>query len=307
MTQLSRRQEAAVARASFADRSTERSNISAADLRRPGVRWTLRIVITVVVGFLAIATAGPLVWLLKSALSTSRDINSAPFGFFPSGVQWENFATAWNQIHISQYTLNSIAVTSGEVVVGLIVAISGGYTLAVLKPKWGPFLNGAIMATLFVPVIISLIPLYLTIIDFHLIDTYWAIWLTNGVSAFNVLIFRQYFSSLPPEIFEAARIDGAGHFRVLVSIVLPLSKPILGVGALLMFTASWKDFLWPLLALPSPDKQPLSVGLSKAADTADQAVLLAGMFITVLIPIALFLVFQKQFLRGAGSAGAIKG
>lgn len=291
----------------FSDRSIERSNISAADMRRPGIRWGLRTLVVLVTAGLAIATAGPLLWLIKSALSTSRDINADPFGWWPSGIQWQNIPNAWTQINIGQYTLNSVAVTSGEVVVGLIVAISGGYTLAVLRPKYGKVLNAFIMSTLFVPVVISLIPLYLTIIDLKLLDTYWAIWLTNGVSAFNVLIFKQYFSSLPGEIFEAARLDGAGHFRVLVSIVLPLSKPIIGVGALLMFSASWKDFLWPLLALPSPDRQPLSVGLSKVAATADQAVLLAGMFIAVLIPIALFLAFQKQFLRGAGSAGAVKG
>ncbi len=286
---------------------SERTNISAADLRRPSVRWTRRGLIGLILTLLAIVTAGPLLWLAKSAVSTSRDINADPFGWWPSGIQWQNFGTAWTQINVGQYTLNSIAITSGEVLVGLIVAISGGYTLAVLRPKYGPVLNALIMSTLFVPVIISLIPLYLTIIDLGLIDSYWALWLTNGVSAFNVLIFKQFFSSLPGEIFEAARLDGAGHFRVLTAIVLPLSKPIIGVGALLMFSASWKDFLWPLLAIPSANLQPLSVGISKAAQTADQAVLLAGMAITVLIPIALFLAFQKQFLRGAGSAGAVKG
>jgi multiple sugar transport system permease protein len=94
---------------------------------------------------------------------------------------------------------------------------------------------------------------------------------------------------------------------VLWSIVLPMSKPVLGVVSLLTIVAAWKDFLWPMLVLPSPDLQPLSVGLYRISDTAPTSLLMAGMFISVIIPVLLFVIFQKQFLRSAGQAGAIKG
>ena len=109
------------------------------------------------------------------------------------------------------------------------------------------------------------------------------------------------------EIFEAARVDGANSFDGFWRIVLPMSKPIIGVVSLLTLVSAWKEFLWPLLVLPSPDLQPLSVVLYKAANTAETAVLIAGMFISVIVPLLLFLLFQKQFLRSAGQAGAIKG
>lgn len=288
-------------------RGLERSNVSDADLTRRGTRFTFRVVIIGAIALLALVTGGPLLWLAKSAVSTTQDILTQPFALWPSGVQWENLATAWNQIQIGRFTLNSLIITSGEVVVALVASVTLGYVLAVLRPRYGNVLNGAIMATLFIPGVISLIPLYLTVIDLGLLDSYWAVWLPNGVSAFNVLIMKQYFQTIPRELFEAARVDGAGPLRILWSIVLPMSRPIVATVALLAFVASWKDFLWPLLALPSPAKQPLSVGLSTVAPQADLAVLMAGMFIAVLIPIAVFLVFQRQFLRGAGSAGAVKG
>ncbi|GAA3661480.1 carbohydrate ABC transporter permease [Microbacterium marinilacus] len=288
-------------------RSLERSNVSDADLSRRGTRIGFRLLIGAAIALLVTISAGPLLWLAKSAVSTTQDILSDPFGWWPSGIQLGNLADAWNQIQIGRFTLNSLIVTSGEVVVAVFAAVTLGYVLAVLRPRYGAVLNGAIMATLFIPGVISLIPLYLTVIDLGLLDSYWAVWLPNGVSAFNVLIMKQYFQTIPREVFEAARVDGAGPIRVLWSIVLPMARPIVGVVALLAFVASWKDFLWPLLALPSPAKQPLSVGLSTVAPQADLAVLMAGMLIAVLIPLAVFLVFQKQFLTGAGSAGAVKG
>ncbi len=288
-------------------RSLERSNISDSDLSRASTRFTFRVVVWVVVALLVLVAAGPLLWLAKSSVSTTQDILRDPFGVWPSGIQWHNLGDAWNQIQIGRFTTNSLLITSGEVIVSVFSAVTLGYVLAILRPRYGPVLNAAIMATLFIPGVISLVPLYLTVIDLGLLDSYAALWLTNGVSAFNVLIMKQYFQTLPPELFEAAKVDGAGPLRILWSIVLPLARPIIGVVALLAFIASWKDFLWPLLALPSPDKQPLSVGLATVAPQADLAMLMAGMFIAVLIPIAVFTIFQKQFLTGAGSAGALKG
>lgn len=290
-----------------AARSLDRSIVSDADLSRRRTRVLFRLLIGVAVGLLVLISAGPLLWLAKSAVSTTQDILAEPFGLWPSGVQWQNVSDAWHQIRVGQFTVNSLIVTSGEVTVGVFCSVTLGYVLAVLRPRYGPVLNTAIMATLFIPGVISLIPLYLTVIDLDLLDSYWAVWLPGGVSAFNVLITKQYFQGIPHELFEAARVDGAGPTRILWSIVLPMSRPIIGVVALLAFVASWKDFLWPLLALPSPDRQPLSVGLATVAKSADLAVLMSGMFIAVLVPLVVFLVFQKQFLTGAGSAGAVKG
>jgi len=128
-----------------------------------------------------------------------------------------------------------------------------------------------------------------------------------GASAFNVILVKRFFDNLPRDVFEAARVDGAGPFRLFWSIVLPMSRPILSVVSVFAVLATWRDYLWPLLVLPDPNKQPLSVRLPTLESTTQLDVFLAALFISMLLPIALFLVFQRLFLRGTGLSGAVKG
>jgi len=164
---------------------------------------------------------------------------------------------------------------------------------------------------LFIPGVISLVSLYLTVIDLpllgiNLLNTFWAVWLPASASAFNVLLVSRFLATIPRDLFDAARIDGAGALRVFISIVIPMARPIIGVLSLLTMVGAYKDFLWPLLVLNRPDLQPISVALPRIADNTDLAVLMAAMFVSVLVPVLAFLAFQRQFLRAAGSAGALK-
>lgn len=290
----------------------DRTNVSGLERSRRSVRIAMRVVTVLVIASLVVVSIGPLLWLFKAALSTSQDILRDPFQWWPSGIQWENLPLAWTQIRIGQYLLNTVWMAAGCWFFGLLVALTGGYGISILRPRYAKYVNFAVLATLFIPGVVSLISLYVTILDVpligvNLVNTYWAVWLPTAASAFNVLLVARFFDRLPKDVFEAARIDGAGVFRVFWSIVLPMSRPIIGVVSLLTIVASWKEFLWPLLVLPSSDVQPLSVGLYRVSETAPTNLLMAGMFISVIIPVALFLVFQRQFLRSAGQAGAIKG
>ena len=162
------------------------------------------------------------------------------------------------------------------------------------------------------PGVISLVALYLTVVkvpllNINLLNTFWAVWLPSAASAFNLLLVQRSFQALPSEIFDAARIDGAGATRIFTALVLPMSRPILGVVSLLTIVAAYKDFLWPLLVLTDADMQPLSVALPRLEQSTELSVYLAALFLALLIPIALFIVFQRQFLSAAGSSGAVKG
>jgi multiple sugar transport system permease protein len=159
---------------------------------------------------------------------------------------------------------------------------------------------------------VLLVPLYLMIVNPPLIhhsfmNSYWAVWLPAGASSFNVIIMKRFFDNLPRELFEAARIDGAGPVRLFFSVVLPMSKPILGVVSVFAFIAEWKNFLWPFLVLQDPNKQPISVRLPAIAGQTQLGVFLAAMLIACIVPIVGFLIFQRSFLRGSGLGGAIKG
>lgn len=290
-----------------------RTNISDSDRRRPVVRVTLGIAQAIVLAGLVIAGLGPLVWLALAAVSPTQDLIREPFAFFSSGVvQWENIGIAWERGRIGHYLLNTAVLALGATIATLIVSTTAAFVITVLKPRWGKLLSGAILATLFVPGIVALVPLYLTVrelpvLGVSLLNTPWAIWLPAAATAFNVLIIARFLESIPADLYDAARIDGAGALRILWSIVLPLSRPILGVVALLSVVASWKDYLWPLLVLPDPDKQPVSVALPRLAAQTELSVQMAALFLSLIIPVALFLVFQRQFLRGASMAGGVKG
>ncbi len=293
-------------------RDSARGYISEQDWRRPTVNATVKTMHVVLLVLLVIVGVGPMLLLAKYAITPTQDIIRTPLAIFPNGVRWENIAEAWNDVQISRYFLNTIWLAAGSWFVQLLVATTGGYVLSVLRPAWGKVVNGLVIATLFVPSVVLLVPLYLTIINppvvgTSLINNFFAVWLPSGASAFNVVLMTRFFDSLPREVFEAAEIDGAGPFRLFWSVVLPMSKPILGVVSVFASIASWKDFLWPMLVLKNPDLQPLSVRLPAIQSQTDLGVFLAALAISTLIPVVFFRIFQRLFLSGAGLGGAVKG
>lgn len=262
--------------------------------------------------FLIVAGLGPVIWMAKSSITPTQDTLRTPMALWPHGFDLGILWTAWTRTHIDRYLLNTVTIAFGSWLVQIVVATTAGFALAVLRPRLRRVLMALVIATLFVPPIVLLVPLYLTVVDvpiIHLkmIDSYWAVWLPAGASAVNIVLMTRFFESLPGEIFEAARVDGAGPFRLFWSIVLPMSRPIIGVVSVFAVIATWKDYLWPLLVLRNPDLQPLSVRLPTLQPTTELDIFIAALTISSVIPIALFLIFQRMFLQGAGLSGAIKG
>jgi multiple sugar transport system permease protein len=295
-----------------ADPNPDRSIVSAGDYRQRRVRWTMNVLKVGTLLFLLVVGLGPLLWMIKSSITPTQDTLRTPMALWPHGFDLSQLATAWTRIHIDRYLFNTIWLALGSWAVQIVVATTAGFALGILRPRFGGILTALVIGTLFVPPIVLLVPLYLTIVDvplvhWRLIDNYWAVWLPAGASALNIILMKRFFENLPREIFEAARVDGAGPFRLFWSIVLPMSRPIVGVVSVFAVIASWKDYLWPLLVIRSPNLQPLSVRLPIMEPTTDLGVFIAALTISSLIPIVLFLVFQRLFLSGAGVSGALKG
>lgn len=290
----------------------DRGLVSPVEWNRRRTRWTLRAIHAATLVFLLIFGLGPLIWLAKSAITPTQDTLRTPMALWPHGFDLGYFATAWTQTHIDRYFMNTVWIAAGSWFLQILVATTAGFALSVLRPRFGRILTGLVLATLFVPTIVLLVPLYLTVVDLplvhvRLIDTFWAVWLPAGANAFNVILMKRFFDNLPREIFEAAQVDGAGPFRLFWSLVLPMSRPIIGVVSVFAVIGTWKDYLWPLLVLRNPDIQPLSVRLPTLQPTTELDIFLAALAIATLIPIAIFLIFQRTFLGGAGLSGAIKG
>jgi multiple sugar transport system permease protein len=289
-----------------------RALIAPDEWRRPGIKWGVGGAQALLLVGLLFVGLGPLLWLAKSAITPTVDTISQPMTLFPHGAAWSNLHEAWSTVHVGRYFWNTVVLAIGSWLTQVLVATTAGFALSVLRPKYARLLTGLLLTTLFVPAVVLLVPLYVEIvhpplIHHSFIDSYWAVWLPAGASAFNVVLVMRFFDNLPREIFEAARIDGAGPFRLFVWVVLPMSRPILGVVSVFAVLASWKDFLWPLLVLTNPDQQPLSVRLPTIQSQTELGVFLAALFIASLVPIIGFLIFQRSFLRGTGLGGAIKG
>jgi multiple sugar transport system permease protein len=299
------------------DAGVDRGIVSATEWRTPRVRFPLATVQLILLLLLVVCGLLPILWLMKSAFTPTQDTLTQPLALFPHGATLSNVAQAFGvNIKIQAYFLNTIWVAVGAWVVQIVVSTTGGYALSILRPKYGRIVSGLVIATLFLPAIVLLIPLYLTILHplvfgGSLLNTFWAVWLPSGASAFNVVLVMRFFDSLPREIFEAAETDGAGPFRLFWSIVLPMSKPVIGVVTVFAVINTWKDFLWPNLVLPGgtdpASVQPLSVRLPAIQGTTEFGPFLASLAIATLIPIIMFLLFQRTFLNGGGFGGAVKG
>jgi multiple sugar transport system permease protein len=288
-----------------------RTTTSAFERRRPATRVGRAVLNGGLLLFLVIVCLGPILWLAKSAITPTQDTLRDPLSLWPHGVDWENLRTAWVDIDLKLYFWNTVVIALGSWATQMVVAVTGGYALSILRPWGSRVIYGLVLATMFVPAVVLLVPLYLTVLDlpfthWNLVNTFWGAFLPAGASAFNVALVKRFFDNLPREIIDAARVDGCGDFRLFFSIVLPMSRPVLGVVSVFAVLAAWKDFVWPLVVLPDPAKQPLSVRLPRLAAVTELDVVLAALLISCALPIAFFLVFQRLFLRG-GLEGAVKG
>ena len=286
--------------------------VSHSDWKRPGVKWgfggaqVLLLILLVIIGL------GPLLWLAKSAIEPTQDTLANPMAIFPHGFAWSNLSQAWSFVDVGRYLWNTIVLAFGSWIAQIVVATTGAYALSVLAPKLGTLITAMLLTTLFVPSVVLLVPLYIEVVHPPLIhhsftNSYWAIWLPESASAFNVILMKRFFDNLPREIFEAARIDGCGPLRLFTQIVIPMSRPILAAISIFAVLASWKDYLWPLLVLANTNEQPLSVRLPTIQGQTELGVFLAAMLIACLVPIIGFLFFQRSLLGGTGLGGAIKG
>lgn len=282
--------------------------ISITDRKRGSVQGSLGVINVALLAGLVVFGAYPIYWTFKGAVSLTQQLLREPLRLWPDPVVWENLVLAWNQLEIGKYLLNTLVLVGGTWIAQLVVSTTAAFALSVLRPWYGKYVFGGILATLFIPGTVTMISLYLTVLSvplvgWNLLNTPWAVWLPAASSAFSIVILKRFFDDIPRELFEAAQIDGASPFAIFRRIVLPMSGPILAVVSLMSIMWSWKEFLWPLIVLSDPDIQPLSVALPRVAIQADQSLLIAGLLIALIPPVLIFIVFQRYIVRGLGFTG----
>src|SRR5215469_1551834 len=204
----------------------------------------------------------PFFWMVSNALRPDREVFATPPRLLPSSVQWYNFVAAWRYLPFGRFFLNSAFVAASVTVIVLVVSSLSGYAFSRLKFPGRGGLFIVYLATLMVPQAVIVIPLFLMMGAFNWVDTYQGLIVPVAFSSFGTFLLRQFFLTIPQELEDAARIDGASHLRILLTIFLPLSLPALGLLALFTFTGQWNSFLWPLIAVNGPDHATLPLGLT---------------------------------------------
>ncbi|GAA1277057.1 carbohydrate ABC transporter permease [Sphaerisporangium rubeum] len=265
---------------------------------------------SVVLGFTAVFVF-PLYWMVTGALKSPDELARIPPSFFPDELNFDVYAEAWDQLELGTFLRNTVIYAAGAWLFTLAIDVTAAYALSKLRPVLGKAVLGLMLATLMIPPMVILLPAYLTVKDlpilgFNLINTPWAIWLPAAANGFFIFLLKRFFDSIPRELLEAASIDGAGPARILWSVVLPVSRPIIGVVSILAVVGVWKDFVWPLLVLPDSDKMPISVGISSLSAQMPQNVLMAALVIASIPAIVIFFVFQRSIMAGL-TAGSLKG
>jgi multiple sugar transport system permease protein len=250
----------------------------------------------------------PFLWLVFSSFKTGADIVSIPIQLLPQKWTLSAYQMVLNpeRANLPRAYLNSFMVTGGAVITVLFTSSLGGFVFARLDFPGRRILFYFILSTTMVPFLTLLVPLYIVMKNLNLLNTLWGLWVPTIFSSFGIFLSRQFIYGIPGELYDAAKIDGCGDFGIYRRIILPLTKPLLSVLAIFIFLGTFNAYLWPLVILNDADKMTLPLVLSRIADrfgAQDYQAVMAGSVLISLPPLLVFLLFQRNFVRGIALTG----
>ena len=253
----------------------------------------------------ALIMIAPFVWMLSSSLKAPHEISLKYIKWLPETPQWQNYKIAWEAAPFSTYFRNSFFIAAVCMLIEVVFSSLAAYAFAKMNFFGKNVLFVLFLGTMMIPGEVMLIPNYITMVNFGWIDTYYALIIPWTVSVFSIFLLRQFFMSIPHELFEAALLDGCGKFKYLITVMLPLSKPALATVMLFKFIGSWNAFLWVLIMTNTPSMRTIPVGLPYfVSDVGAQYNYLMAASTFAMAPILiLFLLLQKQFIQGIARTG----
>jgi sn-glycerol 3-phosphate transport system permease protein len=283
-------------------------------LQSTALRWQRPDQVWRVLGYMTMAIAVvlvglPMYWMLIAAFKTNQEIFTSPPTWIPLAPTLDNFPAAWQQAPFGHFYVNSLIYTLVSGSAKILQAIFSGYAFAFLRFPRKNVVFLLLLMALMIPDEFTVLPNFLTLALVGWTNTYQGLLLPGFVSAFGTFLLRQHFLSLPREVLDAARVDGAGHLRTLFSVVLPMSRPVLATLVLLTAVQRWNDYLWPLIITNSTEMRTLSVGIALLFQKESGTVwglVMAGTLYVVLPVLVLFLLVQRHIVEGI-AAGAVKG
>ncbi|WP_374011773.1 carbohydrate ABC transporter permease [Pseudoxanthomonas koreensis] len=257
---------------------------------------------------LAVLSLAPLLWMLSVSFMPPGQASRFPPPLLPSAATLENYHALFARTGMARNFANSLLVSAGITLGSLLVNTLAGYAFAKLRFAGRERMFRMLLAALVVPAQVAMLPLFLMMKQMGLVNTYGGVIVPALASVFGIFLVRQYARSIPDELLEAARIDGAGEGRIFFSVVLPMLKPVLVTLAIFTFMAAWNDFMWPLIVLADQEHYTLPVALASLSreHIQDVEMMMAGAVVTVIPVLALFLLLQRYYIQGL-LLGSVKG
>jgi multiple sugar transport system permease protein len=271
------------------------------------MKTAARIVVYAVLIVMAGVTLAPLVWMVSASFMPTGQSSAFPPPFLPKTVTLEHYASLFTRLNLARYLFNSAFLSIAVTVISLFVNSMAGYAFAKYRFKGRDPLLKILIASMVIPSQVTMLPLFLMLNKLGVINTYIGVIIPGMASVFGIFLIRQFAMSVPDSLIEAARIDGAGDFRIYWSLVLPLCKPVLITLAIFTFMGTWNDFLWPLIVMTDDSMYTLPVAIANLSleHVQDTELMMAGSVMTIAPVLILFAAVQKYYISGI-MAGAVK-
>ena len=270
-------------------------------------RLAVALVNGALIGLAAVALF-PLLWMLSVSFMSPGEANSFPPPILPESPTLRNYGELFQRAGMGRYLLNSLLVAAATTLVAVAFNVMAGYAFAKLHFGGRERVFKSLLAALVIPAQVAMLPLFLLLKQFGLINTYWGVIIPGMANIFGIFLIRQYLLAIPDSLLDAARMDGAGEFRIYWALVLPLCRPILVTLAIFTFMGAWNDFMWPLIVLTDSSMYTLPVALANllGEHVQDTELMMAGSVLTVLPVLLLFVALQKYYIAGI-MLGGMKG
>jgi multiple sugar transport system permease protein len=256
----------------------------------------------------AAITALPLVWMFAASFMPTGEATTYPPRLIPSRITLLHYQELFTRLNLGRAFLNSALVASAVTLISLLFNSMAGYAFAKLRFQGRDRLFAVLVAALAIPVQVSMLPLFLLMKSMGLVNTYWGVIIPGMATIFGIFLIKQYMVTLPQDLLDAARIDGASEWRIYWTVILPLARPVLVTLAIFSFMSSWNDFMWPLIVLTDDSRYTLPVAVANLVGehVQDVELMMAGSVLTVMPVLVLFLALQRQYIAGL-TVGSVKG
>lgn len=281
--------------------------ISDNDIKRPVYKIIYFLIVAFLVG-MCMMTILPTLWIFASAFKSTKEFLAIPPTIIPRSFEPGKIIDVWKNVNFIRYLKNSGILILGDLVCTIVFNGMAGYVFSKLKPAGSNFVYRLIFLTMLLPTSMNMIPLYSEFVNFPILGinitgSFIPLWMMASFSAFNIMLFKNFFDSVPTSIVEAARIDGQTEIGIFTKIIIPLSKPIIMVVAIFTIVAAWGNFMWPYLVLKKETMQPVAVMLFNMQSQLSVDKYMVVMMLSIIPPLVIFFCFSKQIMGGMNLGG----